>query len=489
MERGLFRKFFAVFLSILLICVTFLGLLLLMFTDRYMAAQTKKQLELQMGAAQTMVGNCFDAVSYRSLPQEKLIAGMNFLNRATGNGIFLVNTGGSLIASSEGIDLPENQISLDVTQKVKKGQTYFSSTNLLGFLPELSAVTATPCITPKGEIYAYLFVYESTAASGSFLSGLRRFFILNALIVMAVAFLISYRFTAKTARPLRQIPQAADSFAKGDFSVRVPVGDEDDEISQLAISFNEMAGALARTEKTRSGFIANVSHDLRTPMTTIGGFIDGILDGTIPPERERHYLKIVSDEVKRLSRLVVVMMNVAKIEAGEVHLNLGTMDLFESTCTMLFTFEQRIEAKKIQIVLPEEESLKVTGDADLINQVIYNLIDNAVKFTPEGGSITFAFEHSAADNMGVLTVTNTGEGIAQEDVSHIFDRFYKSDRSRGLDKNGMGLGLYIVKSIIDAHRGSISVSSVQGETTTFRVSLPLVKENRKTNLFHGRTAQ
>ena len=481
--EGLFRRYFAVSLSILFLAVGFLSTLLLRFVGEYANVQNQKDLDQQTEAVVRLVESSLDKRNGNRLQISDLTAGFAFLGDASGNEIILVDTGGHLLASSDGEQFVGKTLSHEVTQAVRRGEEFFSSTNLKGYLSESKSVSARACMNQNGEIYAYLFVAMENVTVSAFLDGMRRFFLLNVLIVMAIAYLVSYYLTKRMAQPLRQIARATNSFAKGDFSVRVPVGDEDDLIGQLAISFNEMADALSKNEQTRSSFVANISHDLRTPMTTIGGFIDGILDGTIPPEKERYYLKIVSDEVKRLSRLVVVMMNVAKIEAGEVHLNLSSINFFDTTCSMLFSFEQRIEEKKIKIEL-EEDHLPVSADADLINQVIYNLIDNAVKFTPEGGAIRITFKKDTTENMGVMTITNTGEGISQEDISRIFDRFYKSDRSRGLDKNGVGLGLYIVKSIVDAHRGSISVSSVKGESTSFRVSLPLAKDTKK-RIFMG----
>ncbi|MEG0457942.1 MAG: HAMP domain-containing sensor histidine kinase, partial [Oscillospiraceae bacterium] len=262
------------------------------------------------------------------------------------------------------------------------------------------------------------------------------------------------------------------SFAKGDFSQKVSVKGYD-EIAQLAMSFNYMADALENFEKTRRSFVANISHDLRTPMTTIGGFIDGILDGTIPPEKQKHYLGIVSEEIKRLAKLVRVMMNVAKIEAGEIILNKTDWNLFDAVCKIMFTFEQKVDAKQLDIRGLEDIKLIVNADLDLINQVIYNLIDNAVKFVNQDGFIEFDFK--AKGNMAYLSISNSGDAIKKEDLTKIFDRFYKSDKSRGMDKAGVGLGLYIVKSIINAHGGDIIVNSVENKYCTFTFTVPLAQ--------------
>ena len=270
-------------------------------------------------------------------------------------------------------------------------------------------------------------------------------------------------------KPLREMAAAAKSFSTGDFSVRVPAEGED-EIAQLARSFNHMADSMADLESVRRSFIANVSHELKTPMMTIGGFIDGILDGTVPEEKRKQYLEIVSEEIKRLSRLVKSMLSIARIEAGDMKMNPTDFDVNELVCRTVFAFEQKIEEKKLEIMGLESDEVLVKADNDLVHQVVYNLIDNAVKFVNEGGIISFGFEQK--DGKVFVSVKNTGEGIAQQELPRLFDRFYKTDKSRSLDKTGVGLGLYIVQTIVNQHKGDLIVKSVEGEYTEFTFSLP-----------------
>ena len=231
---------------------------------------------------------------------------------------------------------------------------------------------------------------------------------------------------------------AAKKFAVGDFSVRVKVN-SDDEIGELATAFNYMADSLSSSEGMRRSFISNVSHELKTPMTTIAGFIDGMLDGTIPPERHDHYMKIVSNEVKRLSRLVTSMLSLSRIDRGELKVNRQKFDMFSLIITILASYEQKIIARKLHITgLEDFRSIVVDADPDLMYQVVYNLIENAVKFTNEGGTIHFGVEETRYDVS--VSISNTGPGIPPEDIRYIFDRFYKTDKSRSMDKKGMGLG-------------------------------------------------
>ncbi|MDD6011931.1 MAG: HAMP domain-containing sensor histidine kinase, partial [Oscillospiraceae bacterium] len=207
------------------------------------------------------------------------------------------------------------------------------------------------------------------------------------------------------------------------------------------------------------------------PMTTIGGFVDGILDGTIAPQEEKKYLTVVSSEVKRLSRMVVSMLNLSKIESGEVQLSPIQYDVSKQIFETLLSFEKKISEKNIEILGFENmNEVMIEADRDLIQQVIYNLLDNAVKFTPENGKITI-FASCNEENTKVA-IRNSGAGISQEELARIFERFYKVDKSRSFDTNGVGLGLYIVKTIVNMHDGEITADSKQGEYTEFSFVIP-----------------
>ncbi len=297
-----------------------------------------------------------------------------------------------------------------------------------------------------------------------------RISMLSGLAVMTVMFVVLYVITYRMVRPLRQMAVATRQFSRGDFSSRIHVSGKD-EVAELATALNGMAVTLSSEEEMRRSFVANVSHELKTPMTSIAGFIDGILDGTIPPEKQEYYLRIVTDEVKRLSRLVHAMLNLSRIDSGKLQLHPVTFDITETVCTSLLTFEQAIDSKAITVEgLEDCPPAMVSGDYDLMQQVVYNLLENAVKFTNAGGTITVHIQPSGTHT--TVSIRNTGAGIPATELPHIFERFYKSDRSRGLDKTGTGLGLYLVKSIINLHSGEITVSSVENEYCEFRFRLP-----------------
>lgn len=295
-------------------------------------------------------------------------------------------------------------------------------------------------------------------------------FLVSALITFAVAIIAIGIYTYYMVKPLRQIAFAAHKFGQGDFSTRVKVKSRD-EIGQLADEFNNMAESLCSSENIRRSFIANVSHELKTPMTTIAGFIDGILDGTIPPEKQNYYLKIVSDEVRRLSRLVRSMLDLSKIDNGELKLNYQNFDFVSTLISALVTFEAEIERKNIEIRgLEDMQSVYIDGDADLIHQVVYNLIENAVKFVNENGYIQFIIND--LPDKTEFAIINSGHGIDKNDLGLVFDKFYKTDKSRSIDKKGMGLGLYLVKTIIGLHGGKITVSSEINKYCRFDFYIP-----------------
>lgn len=291
------------------------------------------------------------------------------------------------------------------------------------------------------------------------------------LVALVIVFIAIYFITKGITKPLNEMKEVTSHFAKGEFEYRANEDYDKKDFSDFAKALNKMAYELKIDDEAQKSFIANVSHELKTPMTSIGGFIDGILDGTIPPEQEKKYLTIVSNEVKRLSRMVVSMLNLSKIETGEVKLSPQRYDIGKQMFETLLSFEQKINDKNIEILGFEEmNEVMIEADRDLIQQVVYNLIDNAVKFTPDGGSITLMATNN--DEGTVVAIRNSGAGISDDEISRIFERFYKVDKSRSFDTKGVGLGLYIVKTIVNMHGGEITASSKKGEYTQFSFEIP-----------------
>ena len=231
-----------------------------------------------------------------------------------------------------------------------------------------------------------------------------------------------------------------------------------------------MADSLQETERQRRDFIANVSHELKTPMTTIAGYTDGILDGTIPPEKERQYLQIISDESRRLSRLVRRMLDISQIQNQEMKKE--EFDLCESARIALLSMEQKIMSRGLDVdaEIPED-SVMVQGDRDLITQVMYNLLENAAKFAAPSSTLYLGL--TVNGEKAYVTVRNQGQTIPAEEIPLLFERFHKSDKSRSEDKDGYGLGLYVVKTILAQHKEMITVTSENGVTAfTFTMQMP-----------------
>ncbi len=362
----------------------------------------------------------------------------------------------------------------DVINTAKNDGKYFARTTLDGIYREEKYVAAYPIYYKNNRVFGIVIVSTDTSDVSTFTDMVLKMFILSAIAALGISFLAISIFSYNLVKPLKQMAQAAKQFAKGDFSVRVNES-SNDEIGELAVSFNNMAESLSSAEVTRRSFIANVSHELKTPMTTIAGFIDGILDGTIPPDKNDYYLHIVSDEVKRLSRLVRSMLDLSRLDSGELKLNYKTFDLLSTLVTILISFEQEIDKRNIEIRGLELISpKKINGDKDLIHQIVYNLIENSVKFTNEGGFIEFDITEDISKT--VFRIKNSGTGIKKSEIPLVFDKFYKTDKSRSKDKKGLGLGLYLVRSIIRLHGGDITADSVYGQYTEFVFYIPKDQE-------------
>ena len=354
-------------------------------------------------------------------------------------------------------------------EKISSGKELFGTAS---FYSTPHYVAATP-IKINDKTVGYVFAGASSQSVKPLINNSLKIYLLSSLVPLIIMFAALYYMTYRINKPLKLMSEAAKAMAKGDFSKRIPVT-SDDEIGELAASFNGMTNSLARLEETRKSFIANVSHEMRTPMTTIGGFIDGIIDGTIEPEKQDYYLNIVSNEIKRLSRMVQSMLNLARLESSEFVLKSEAFDFREQILGIVIGQEQRIEEKKIDIRgLDSLPAVTLVADKDLIHQVVYNLVDNAIKFVNEEGYI--AFDVKAGANNVEFSIENSGVGIPRGDLPFIFDRFYKLDKSRAANKSSMGLGLYIVKTIIKNHGGTISVCSKENEFTRFNFVLPLGK--------------
>lgn len=477
MRKTLFKKYLRITLAVILISFFVISVTILIFVSSYWKTEKRNLLQknaenvasLAAGTALTVQHNVYE------LNMNTMQAFTMAFARNIESDIFITNTDGKAVLlayGSHGSVDASKPVSSAIMNKTLNGR-YSAEGTMDGIYNNTYYIVGVPIMVNTGKENAAIgavFAAYNAETFNAFRWQIVKVLLYALLAAFVVSFCVVWLFSYKLVQPLRKMASAAHSFGEGNFSARVPVT-SCDEIGQLSAAFNNMADSLAASESSSRSFIANVSHELKTPMTTIAGFIDGILDGTIPPEKEKYYLKIVSQEVKRLSRLVRTMLDLSRIDSGALKLRPARFDMTNTILVALLSFEQKIEEKKIEVRgLEDTESLFVDGDPDMLHQVVYNLIDNAVKFTNEGGYLQITISQS--NGRTTVAIENSGAGIAPDELPMIFERFYKTDKSRSQDKNGMGLGLYIVRTIIRLHGGEITAVSEQNNFTRFEFWIP-----------------
>lgn len=471
MKSVYFRNFCATAVTVL-ICILIIALTFVGFGRSYVLTQYSDRMMTEAREVSRAASAISELDSYDGWTMKMTISA---ISSSTGNDILLTDAEGCIVACSEKLPTCGHigmYVPIDFAGNIG-GYSTFS--DLDGLYPSERIVVSVPVMLDNNAA-GYVIVSNPpenvTSSWGTFL-------LITAIISFAVFFTAligAYIYSKRMARPLDEMAAASRKFARGDFSVRVKqVEDESWEMGVLIDSFNKMADSLSSAEARRSEFIGNISHELRTPMTTIAGFADGILDGTIPPEDERKYLISIRDETRRLSRLVRDMLDVSQAKAHSSDPSRRSQfDLTELTLQTLLSFEGRATKKELDVdpQLPDN-SVMVFADKDAITRVIYNLLDNAVKFAAHGTCITVRLYKDGGK--AFVSVRDCGETIPPDDLPYIFDRFHKSDRSRSVDKDGVGLGLYLVKAIINSHDEDIAVKSADG-VTEFVFTLPLAED-------------
>ena len=339
---------------------------------------------------------------------------------------------------------------------------YEGRSDISGVYRDKKLAVGVPMHGAGGELLGIVVALMDEAAMLTMWRAFMGLFLVIFATILLIAFAVSSLTSMRQIKPITDMVRATRAYADGNFDVRIPELNRTDEVGELAKSFNAMADSLAETERQRRDFIANVSHELKTPMTTIAGYTDGILDGTIPPEREKHYLRIISDEARRLSRLVRRMLDISQLQGKE--LKKQRFDICESMRLALLSMEQKINDRGLDVEAEiPEDSVLVTGERDLITQVIYNLLENATKFASPNTALYLGLQ--TGEEQVVVSVRNHGATIPPEEIPLLFERFHKSDKSRSEDKDGYGLGLYIVNTILEQHKEKITVTSENGVTT------------------------
>ncbi len=383
---------------------------------------------------------------------------------------FILSDGTLAVTNDTAFTVGERFCSDTVLANIKSSSSNYAISRMDNTFDEMRYNIFGSLYDDAGGVRGIVIVSSLSVKDNTLYGPLIRTLIVGSIWILLASCITVYILFQRIIDPLKKVSDAAKAFAKGDFKKRVDVVGSD-EVAEVGRAFNNMAVVLEKNEELRNSFLGSVSHDLRTPMTVILGYVDGIRDGTIPPEKQDYYLGIISSEVKRLSRLVNTLLEISRIQSGSRKLNKADFNITEKARQILLSFEKKIDEKKLDIEFECDEDITVNADPDIIHQVLFNLTDNAVKFVNEGGKISISV--SSESKKAVFRIRNTGDGIPADELPHVFDRFYKSDRSRGLDKTGTGLGLYIAKTNITQHDGDLRVDSVQGEYTEFELTLPL----------------
>ena len=473
MKSSFSRSFFTA-ATILLLALSVLGASFQLQVNNFMEDSTVAGLQQDA----TVISNLAAAYSLDGkLTSRELLLNLDVISQVTDADVVICDQNGFIILCSDaltGCDHEGWQVNREYLHSVFTQGSQTATGIIQNLYSDERYVVAAPIMNsdvPQGIVIAS----TPTAATNQILTRISNIFLTAAVFVVMLAVLGVTAFARRESRPLRDMAKVANAFAHGNLKARVKLEDDySEEMEELALAFNNMALSLQKSEYQRQEFVANVSHELKTPMTTISGYIDGILDGTIPPERREHYLHIVSDETKRLSRLVRSMLDISQLqkEEGIPEEKKMHFDLEECAGQVLITFEKKINDKHLDVDVDfPEHPVYTMANRDYITQVVYNLLDNAVKFCPEGGTLGLKIREGG--NKAYVSISNDGDTIPPDELPLVFDRFHKLDKSRSQNRDGWGLGLYIVKTIVCSHGEDISVSSKDGKTE-FTFTMPLV---------------
>ena len=297
--------------------------------------------------------------------------------------------------------------------------------------------------------------------------------IMVALVALSIAAALVFFYVRSVMRPLNDVTRAARTMAEGNFNVRVSTETGSPEITELSTAFNSMAGKLSQVESSRREFVANVSHELRSPITSISGFVEGMEDGTIPQEEHPRYLALVGEETRRLSKLIGDLLALSRLERDDAAIDASSFDINEMLRRAIIRRVSDLESKQMEVECEfHQEPCMVRADSDRIEQVVVNLLDNAIKFTPQGGRITLTTR--AEKDICTVTVADNGVGIAPEDREKVFERFFTADRAHTAGK-GTGLGLSICQRIMEMHGQTLKLLDTQ-EGTAFAFTLEMAKD-------------
>ena len=466
MFKTIFQRLFWTSTAIIVFVVTTVSLCMFVLMNRFVLDEKMNSAMKASGSIEYLTRNFVedDADSRYRHMYDSTLASWSLMVEAD---IAVVNQNGAVFASTNA----RRRVPQDLAAKVTSGETVRRHA---GVKDGKVYIIGIP-IRYNSEIIGGIFYFFPPGIMKNTLRDFSSMIFLSLIIAMMIALCLIAFESRHISGPLKQINTAVLEIASGKFDKRVNNLTSNDEIAQLTSSFNYMADSLQHLEEMRAGFISDISHELRTPMTSISGFVQGIIDGTIPKDKETEYLKIVLEESKRLSRLTNEMFEMTKISSPQYKLSVKQFDLAEAVRLCIISAEQKIDEKNLELdVWFESDVMNVAADPDAIKRVIINLLDNAIKFSDEGRTITIrVFEKG---KHVVFEIINYGAGISDEDLPHIFDRFYKSDKSRSPGRAGAGLGLSFAKNIMNLHSQTITATSVPYEGATKKTTFTFTLE-------------
>ena len=453
----------------LIIAVIFSSLFFFLLT-KYFKSEKYQLLYNNAVNARNIVVENYNGNMKMFLNVEYIMARYNVINSSIDADVFLTNSKGEIeIYQNNKFYNKKFTVPAEVMQIVFQKGIYQVKGTLEGVYKDAYYVVALPVSLNNYDFSGAVFVATSSKYVDKLFGNMAKILIISFIVVMLISTAIILFVTNKMVLPLKEMANMAKVFAKGDFKNKIPIN-QDNEIGELSLELNKMAESLEQMEDNRRYFIASVSHELKTPMTIIMGSIEAILDGVVATEDQNEYLQVIFNEVKRLSNVVTSMNNLTKIDSGQMQLEKKKVNINEIIRQVIFNFDKAISNKNIEIYGLNNEDIFVKADNDLIYQVVYNLIENAIKFVNENGYIKIRYQYSS--DLLYIGIKNSGMGVDSEDIKHIFDKFYKVDKSRSMDKNGMGLGLYIVKKILKLHGSDVEVESIPNEYIEFFFWLP-----------------
>ncbi len=473
MKSSFSRSFFSAAI-ILLTALLVIGSSFQLLIRSLLQNQTLDDLQ-QDGNSIAMLASAY--YGDKSAPSQDFRVNLSVASQISGSDAVICNAAGRLVICSDapfGCEHQGMMIDPQFLKQVFDSNGVTSIGMIQGLYDDTRYLAAVPIIS-YGKPVGIVIVSTPTVEIQSIMTKISDIYLFVSLLVVAASVVAMVIMARRQVKPLRAMAAAASDFGHGNLDARVSVDPNcSQEVQELALAFNNMASSLQKSEYQRQEFVANVSHELKTPMTTIGGYVDGMLDGTIPPEKHRHYMALVSDETKRLSRLVRSMLDISRLQdqKGIPEERKTRFDVTECAGRVLITFEQKINQKHLDVDVDFPElPIYTIADQDAITQVIYNLLDNAVKFCPQGRQLGLQIRQN--NDKILVSVSNEGQTIPAQELPLVFDRFHKLDKSRSQNRDGWGLGLYIVKTLVCSHGEDISVTS-RDDKTTFTFTLPFV---------------